>query len=94
MKKVTITILTVAAFFTGIGLLVDKAGAKMKSDEKALELIRLARTAIGGEQSVAAIRSLTISGKTSTTFRTESGDRTEQGEAELALQLPDKFSKW
>ena len=93
MKKLTISILTVAVFFAGLGALVDKAGAKMKSDEKALELIRQARIAIGGEQSIAAVRSLTIAGKTTTTFRFENTDRTEQGETELALQLPDKFSK-
>ena len=93
MKKLTISIMTVAVFFAGLGALVDRAGAKMKSDEKALELIRQARIAIGGEQSIAAVRSLTIAGKTSTTFRIENTDRTEHGETELALQLPDKFSK-
>lgn len=93
MKRVTITILGVAIFFAGLGALVDKAGARIKSDEKALELIHLARIAVGGEQSIAAVRGLTISGKTTTTFKVENGERTEQGETELALQLPDKFSK-
>jgi hypothetical protein len=76
-----------------LGTLVDKAGARFKSDEKALELIRLARLAIGGDQAIAGIRSLTINGKTSVTFKTKDGDRTEQGATEIALQLPNNFMK-
>src|SRR4051794_39422048 len=93
MKRFIVSVLCVSVFFIGLGALVDKVGAKFKSDEKALELIRQARTAVGGEQAIAAIRSITISGKTSQTFSVNGAQRSEQGDEEIALQLPDKFSK-
>jgi hypothetical protein len=93
MNRFIVSTLCVSVFFIGLAALVDKAGARIKSDEKALELIRQAKLAIGGEQAIAGVRSLTIKGKTSVTFKTKEGDRTEQGETEIALQLPNNFMK-
>ena len=93
MKKFIITVLGVAVFFVGLGSLADKVGAKFKSDEKALEIVRKARTAIGGDAAIAQVRSLTIAGRTTHTFKTDGVERSEQGETEIALQLPDKLSK-
>ncbi len=55
-------ILLVSTFFIGVGSLVDRAGATFKSDEKALELIRQSRAAIGGDAAINNVRSLTIAG--------------------------------
>lgn len=93
MKKFISSVLCVSVFFIGLGTLVEKAGAKFKSDEKALELIRAARAAIGGDNAIAAVRSMSIIGKTSHTLKINDSERTEQGDTEIALQLPDKFSK-
>jgi hypothetical protein len=93
MKRLIISILCVAVFFVGLGALADNVGARFKSDAKALELIRQARQAIGGDQAVAGVRSMTISGKTTRTVKTESGETIDIGEQELALQLPDKLAK-
>lgn len=93
MKKFIVMILCVATFFIGLGGLVESVGARFKSDERALELVRLARQAIGGEQALAGVRSLTISGRATKTFEIENVARTEQGDLEINLQLPDKFSK-
>ena len=93
MKKFIITVLGVAVFFVGLGSLADKVGAKFKSDEKALDIVRKARTAIGGEAAIAEVRSLTITGRTTHTFKTDGAERSEQGETEIALQFPDKMSK-
>ena len=93
MKRLVISILCVAVFFIGLGALADNVGARFKSDEKALTLIRQARQAIGGDQAVAGVRSMTISGKTTRTIKTETGETVDIGEQELALQLPDKFMK-
>ena len=93
MKRFIISVLCVTVFCIGLGALVEKAGAKFKSDEKALALIKQARLAIGGEQSIADVRSMIIKGNTSITFTTKDGARTETGETEIAMQLPDKFSK-
>lgn len=93
MKRFIISILSVTVFCVGLGSLVDNVGARFKSDEKALALIRQARLAIGGDQTIAEIRSMIIRGNTTTTFKTGSDVRSEPGETEIAMQLPDKLSK-
>lgn len=93
MKRFIISILCISVFFIGLGSLVENAGARFKSDEKALDLIRKARQAIGGDAAVANVRSMTITGKSTHTFKINGEERTEQGETEIALQLPDKLMK-
>ncbi|MEO8648500.1 MAG: hypothetical protein ABI539_04980 [Acidobacteriota bacterium] len=93
MKKIFISIAFAVLFFAGLGSLVDKAGARFRSDERALVLLKQARLAIGGEQAVANVRSMTISGRTAKTFSLNGTSRTEDGQIEIAMQMPDKFSK-
>ena len=93
MKRFIVSVLFVTVFCIGLGALVEKAGAKFKSDEKALALIRQARIAIGGEQSIAAVRSMVIKGNTTLTLKGDGVSRNEQGETEIAMQFPDKLSK-
>jgi hypothetical protein len=90
MKRFFLTILGVSLFFLGIGALVERTGAKFKSDERALELIRKARTAIGGDAAIASVQSLRIVGKTTHTVKINDQDRTHTGETEIAMMLPDK----
>lgn len=93
MKKFFVTVLCISVFCIGLGAIVEKAGASLRSDEKALALIKQARAAIGGEQSIAEVRSMVIKGSTIHTVKIDGATRTEQGETEIALQLPDKLSK-
>lgn len=93
MKRFFISILCVTVFCIGLGALVEDVGARFKSDERALALIKQARIAIGGDPSIAAVRSMVIKGNTTLTLKVDDVTRTEQGEAEIALQLPDKMSK-
>src|SRR5688572_22147010 len=93
MKKFIVSILGVSVFCIGLGALVERAGASFKSDEKAIALIKQARLAIGGEQSIAEVRSMIIRGSTTITFNIGGTARTENGETEIAMQLPDKLSK-
>ncbi|MEP6705570.1 MAG: hypothetical protein ABJB34_12255, partial [Acidobacteriota bacterium] len=93
MKKFILSVLCVTVFCVGLGALVEKARASFKSDEKALGIIRQARLAIGGDQSLAQVRSMIIKGNTTLTFKVDGAARSEQGESEIAMQLPDKFSK-
>lgn len=93
MKKFFVTILLVSTFFIGLGALVDRAGATIKSDAKALELIRLARAAIGGDANIENIRSLTITGNSTHFFDKDGLPQTEQGTLEINLQLPNQFNK-
>jgi hypothetical protein len=93
MKRFTVFILCVSIFFIGLGGLVDSVGARFKSDDRALELLRLARQAVGGEANIKAVQSMTATGRATKTFDFEGAPRTEQGDWELSLQLPNKFSK-
>lgn len=93
MKRFIVSVLFVTVFCIGLGALVEKAGASFKSDEKALALIKQARLAIGGDQSIADVRSMIIKGNTTLTLKVNGAARNEQGETEIAMQLPDKLSK-
>lgn len=93
MKKFTISILCVAVFFIGLGGLIQETGARFKSDERSLELIRQAQTAIGGETAVRNVRSLSINGRVTKTFDFDGTTRVEQGESEINLQFPNQFAK-
>src|SRR5258708_24900733 len=93
MNRFIISILCASVFFIGVGALVDTAGAKFKSDEKALELIRQARLAIGGDSAINGVQSLRIDGQTTRKFKADGTERAESGETEIALQLPDKLMR-
>jgi hypothetical protein len=93
MKKFIISVLCAAVFFMGLGSLVQNVGAKFKSDERALELVRLARIAIGGEESITNVKSLSINGKQTMTFNSNGTSTENIGEVEIALQLPNKLMK-
>ncbi len=86
-------ILLVSTFFIGLSALVEQAGARFKSDAKALELIQQSRIAIGGYSNISNVRSLTIVGNTTHFFDKEGFQQTEQGTLEINMQLPGQFSK-
>jgi hypothetical protein len=56
---------------------------------RALEILKQARAAIGGEEKIGAIQSLTLKGK----FRRVMQEREMAGEREFNFLLPDKFMK-
>lgn len=93
MKRFIISVLCVSVFFIGLGSLVEKTTANFKSDERALEIIKKSRIAIGGEATIANVRSLTITGKMTKTFDFDGASRTEQGDLEINLELPNRFGK-
>jgi hypothetical protein len=93
MKRFIISVLCVSVFFIGLGGLVEKTTANFKSDARALEIIRRARVAIGGDASIANVRSLSITGKATKTLDFDGVSRTEQGDLEINLELPNKLSK-
>jgi len=93
MKRFIFSILFVTVFCVGLGALVDKAGAKFKSDEKALALIQKARVAIGGDAAITGVQSMVIVGKTTRNIKADGIDRSVQGETEIAMQFPDKLMK-
>ena len=82
-----------AVFFIGLGSLVEKTGAKFKSDEKALALIAKARQAIGGDAAISGVKSLSIVGRTTRSFKIDDAVKSEEGETEIALQLPGQMMR-
>ncbi|MBK6723853.1 MAG: hypothetical protein IPG58_11505 [Acidobacteria bacterium] len=93
MKRFIFSVLAVSVFFLGLGALVEKTGAKFKSDEKALDLVRKARVAIGGDAAINAVQSMTIVGRSTHKIKINGVESTQEGETEIAMQLPDKLSK-
>lgn len=93
MKRFITTTLGLSVLFAGLGAIAEKTTASFKSDEKALEIIRKARTAIGGDSAITGVRSLVIKGQTTNTLTVDGTDRIEQGETEIALQFPDKMMR-
>ncbi|HQU85517.1 MAG TPA: hypothetical protein PKY59_20450 [Pyrinomonadaceae bacterium] len=93
MKRFTVSILFAVVFFMGLGSLLQKSQATMKSDERALTLIRQAREAIGGEANINNVRSLSIKGNLTKNFEMEGVANTETGEVEINMQLPNQLSK-
>lgn len=93
MKRFVTSIIFASVFFLGLGSIIEEAGAKFRSDDKALALVNAARQAIGGEDSLRGVRSMTIVGSTTNFFEKEGIPTTELGTAEINFELPGKFSK-
>jgi len=93
MKKFIISVLSISVFFIGLGGLLEKASASLKSDEKALEIIAKARRAIGGDATIGGVKSMTILGKATKTFELEGVAKSDQGDFEINFELPNKMSK-
>ena len=93
MKKFTVSILCVAVFFIGLGGLVERAGARFKSDDRALEIIKQARIAIGGEDAIKQVRAFTMTARAAQTFTFDGVAKTEQGDVEIDMQLPNQLAK-
>ncbi len=93
MKKFLLTAFGAALLFIGLGVVVDGIGAKFKSDEKALALIKQARIAIGGDAALEEIRGLSIKGSSTHTFNIDGVAKTESGESEIVMQLSGILSR-
>jgi len=93
MKRFIFSILTVSVFFLGLGALVEQTGARFKSDAQALELVRKARIAIGGDAAINAVQSMRIVGTTTQTIKVNGVDKVQSGETEIAMQMPDKIMR-
>lgn len=74
-------------------LLAEKTTANFKSDAQALGLIKKARIAIGGDANINNVRSLTIAANTENFFEQGGIQETKGGNLEIALELPNRFSK-
>lgn len=59
----------------------------LATDQRAEDLLKQARTAIGGEEAVQKIQSMVLKGQ----YRRVFGEREMTGERELSIMLPDKY---
>jgi len=80
----TLSAVALGAVTTGVALGDGNAGAA-----RAEEVLRLARAAVGGEERLRGVQSLTIKGK----FRRVVQEREMSGEREFDLLLPDRFMR-
>ncbi|MDH3531148.1 MAG: hypothetical protein OEQ28_16435 [Acidobacteriota bacterium] len=93
MKRLVVSAIFVSVFFIGISGLIQSASARFLKDDKAMELIRASRAAIGGDQNLAEVRSMTIKGTTVHYFEKAGVQDVKQGALEINFELPGKFSK-
>ena len=93
MKKFLTTALFVSVFFIGVSAIIDSASANLSSDDKALELIRAARIAIGGDQNLAEVRSMSIKGNVTHFYERDGVQNTKLGSLEINFELPNSYSK-
>ena len=101
MQKVTSLILQIAMVMGAIYYRVNEARAidmpgtqeqASANVSRALELLKEARTAMGGEDVLKTLQSLSISGTSRRTFQDQNGQTQERsGEIQLYLGLSDKF---
>ncbi|MCA1615977.1 MAG: hypothetical protein LC800_18120 [Acidobacteria bacterium] len=83
MRKTFTFALTLVLIFAA---LID-AAAGGGADARAEETLKQARAAIGGDDQVRSVQSMTALGK----FRRSFGERETSGEREVSFQLPDKY---
>jgi hypothetical protein len=69
--------------------IVPATSAQTEDTAKGAALLAEARTAIGGEDKIAAIKRLQVKGE----MRRGQGNLTLEGDAEVFLELPDKFRR-
>lgn len=93
MKRFVVSTMVASLAFIGAGAVVDKVIGGSKSDEKALEIIAKARTAIGGDSAIGSVKSFVIKGQTSKTVNINGAERIEQGETEIAFESPNRLMK-
>lgn len=93
MKRLIVSAIFVSMFFIGVSGLLEGVSANLMKDDKSLELIRAARVAIGGEQNLAEVRSMTIKASTTNFFEKDGVQDVKQGGLEINFQMPGKFSK-
>jgi hypothetical protein len=93
MKRFIVSTLVVSLAFIGAGAVVDKIIAGSKSDEKALDIIAKARTAIGGDAAIGSVKAFVIKGQTSKTVSINGAEKFEQGETEIVFESPNRLMK-
>lgn len=92
MKKFTALVLKLSLVLSGLMIITNNVNATKGDVETALSLIKQARTAIGGDDALRQIQSLSFKGQSTRTLQMEGqADRQMNGEFEIALMQPDRI---
>jgi len=94
MRKFTPYLIKFSIALMVFSLISQQVNATKGDVERALELLKQARAAIGGDAAIGSIQSLSISGKSRRQIQLpEQGARELNGEFELNMLLPDKLMR-
>lgn len=91
-KKLTILFLQISLVWMGISVLTDSVNATKQDAARALELLRQARAAIGGEEAVNNVQNISYKGKSKRVIKIKNQpDREIMGDVEMAVLFPDQI---
>jgi hypothetical protein len=94
MRKFTPYLIKFSIALMVFSLISQQVSATKGDVERALELLKQARAAIGGDAAIGSVQSLSISGKSRRQLQLpERGARELNGEFELNMLLPDKLMR-
>ncbi|MEZ5305804.1 MAG: hypothetical protein R2684_01530 [Pyrinomonadaceae bacterium] len=93
MKKFAIKVLAVSLLFMGVGSVFQSVGAKMRSDDKALELVRMARIALGGDGALKQVTGMRITATTTETLEKDGQMEVRNGAASYVFDMNGRFKK-
>ncbi len=94
MRKFVPFILKLSVMLLAFSVISQQVTATKGNVERALELLKQARAAIGGESAINSVQSLSINGKSSRQLQLPNqAERELNGEFELNMMLPDKLMR-
>ncbi|MBC7910327.1 MAG: hypothetical protein H7Y30_07505 [Pyrinomonadaceae bacterium] len=94
MRKIIPFIIKLSAMLMVISVISSQVSATKGDVERALELLKQARAAIGGESAINSVQNLSINGKARRQIKiAEQGEKQLNGEFEMNLMLPDRLIK-
>lgn len=92
MSKIIPYIIKLSAVLMVLSVIGQQVTATRGDVERALELLKQARVAIGGESTIGSVQSLSINGKSNRHVQLpDQGDKQLDGVFELNMMLPDKM---
>ncbi len=94
MRKIIPFIIKLSVMLMVISVISNQVSATKGDVERALELLKQARAAIGGESAINSVQNLSLNGKSRRQIKIAGQDEKQlNGEFELNLMLPDKLMK-
>jgi hypothetical protein len=93
MRKLIPFIMKLSVALIVLSVIGQQVTATKGDVERALELLKQARAAIGGETAINSIQNLSASGKSRKTLQLDQVEKELNGEFEMNMMLPDRFIK-